>query len=46
MRTGTQTEMHLTSKRKGLRLQTIAPAHIGALSVSGALANCRTGAAR
>src|SRR6266481_9625017 len=42
----TQTEMHLTSKRNGLRLQTTSSAHIGALSVSGTVANRGTGTPR
>src|SRR5258708_4024390 len=37
-------ELHPTSNRKGLRWQTATKAHIGALSVSGALANRRMGA--
>jgi hypothetical protein len=34
-----QTEVHLTSKRNGLRLQTITKVHIGALGVSDTVAN-------
>jgi hypothetical protein len=36
---GNLDELHLTSKCNGLRLQTIASAHIGALSVSDTLTN-------